>query len=74
MAQTTHLAAVALAISRYRGVDHVSAEQARAEIQHASARLRAGMSGLDSTELAARLERATGCTIEELEAEAELWT
>jgi hypothetical protein len=68
-----HLTAVLRVLQSYRGAERVSVQSAKSEIEHAHARLQSGFAGLDSTELAWRLERETGCSIEELAAEARHW-
>lgn len=68
-----HLTAVLRVLKSYRGAERITVEGARSEIAHAFARLQTGFAGLDSSELAWQLERETGCSIEELAAEAEHW-
>ena len=51
----------------------VSVSRARDEIRHAALRLSANMAGPSTKRLAAKLEHATGCTIEQLAAQAERW-
>lgn len=51
----------------------VTLSRARDEIRHAALRLRSNMAGRSIKSLAAKLERATGCTIEQLALQAERW-
>ena len=74
MSQTLHLAAVLRVIRAHRGAERVTVEEAKSEIEHALVRLQSGFAGLDSSELAWRLERETGFSLEELAAEADQWT
>ena len=74
VSQTLHLAAVLRAIRAHRGAERVTVEEAKSEIEHALVRLQTGFAGLDSSELAWRLERETGFSLEELAAEADHWT
>jgi hypothetical protein len=74
VSQTLHLAAVLRAIKAHRGAERVTVEEAKSEIEHALVRLQTGFAGLDSSELAWRLERETGFSLEELAAEADQWT
>lgn len=59
-------------ISAHLQID-VGAGRARDEIRHTAVCLEAGMAGPSLRSLAARLEKATGCTIDELAARAEQW-
>ena len=74
VSQTLHLAAVLRAIQAHRGAERVTVEEAKSEIEHALVRLQSGFAGLDSSELAWRLERETGFSLEQLAAEADQWT
>ena len=74
VSQTLHLAAVLRVIKAHRGAERVTVEDAKSEIEHALVRLQTGFAGLDSSELAWRLERETGFSLEELAAEADQWT
>lgn len=51
----------------------VSVSRARDEIRHAAMRLRVDVAGASTRSLAAKLEHANGCTIEQLAAQAERW-
>jgi hypothetical protein len=71
--QTLHLDAVLRVIRAHRGAERVTVEEAKSEIAHALVRLQSGFAGLDSSELAWRLERETSFSLEELAAEANQW-
>jgi len=73
VSQTLHLAAVLRVIRAHRGAERVTVEEAKSEIEHALVRLQSGFARLDSSELAWRLERETGFSLEELAAEADQW-
>ena len=51
----------------------VTVSRARDEIRHTALRLQANLAGRRIKRLAARLEYATGCTIEQLALQAERW-
>ena len=51
----------------------VSVSRARDEIRHAAIRVKADMAGARTRSLVSKLEQATGCTLEQLAAQAELW-
>jgi hypothetical protein len=51
----------------------VTVSRVRDEIRYAALRLSAHLAGPSVKSLAAKLEHATGCTIEHLAAEAERW-
>ena len=72
--QALNLAAVLRVIRAHRGTERVTVEEARSEVEHALVRLQTGFAGLDSSELAWRLERETGFSLEDLAAEAGQWT
>jgi hypothetical protein len=51
----------------------VTVSRARDEIRHAALRLSVNLAGSNTRRLAAKLEHATGCTIEALALQAERW-
>jgi hypothetical protein len=51
----------------------VTVSRARDEIRHAALRLRVNVAGRRTRSLAAKLEHATGCTIDQLSLHAERW-
>ena len=68
-----HLAESVRVVSAHLRQTDVGIGRARDEIRHAAACLEAGMAGPGVRSLAARLEKATGCTIGELATLSEDW-
>jgi len=62
-----------IAVVRAHLKQKVSVSRARDEIRYTALRLSANMAGPSAKSLAANLEHATGCTIEQLAAHAERW-
>ena len=52
---------------------HVSIEDTRRAVQEAALRIAQGAAGPETEQLAAKLEKMTGCTIAELAVHAEEW-
>jgi hypothetical protein len=70
--RTLHLcASIAVVCAHLK--QKVSVGRARDEIRHTALRLSANMAGPSARSLAAKLEHATGCTIEQLATHAERW-
>lgn len=52
---------------------HVSIEDTRRAVQEAALRIAQGAAGPETEQLAAKLEKMTGCTIAELAVHADQW-
>lgn len=73
MAMATHLTASMRVICAHRHRPRLTVEQAVKEVKEAAFLVGTGADVPDARKLAAKLEKACGCTIAELAAFAEAW-
>ena len=68
-----HLTASLQVVRAHQRRRHVSIEDARKAIKEGALRIAQGTAGPETQQLAAKLEKVTGCSIAELAAFAEDW-
>jgi hypothetical protein len=68
-----HLTASMKVVRAHQRRRHVSIEDTRRAVQEAALRIAQGVAGPETHELAAKLEKMTGCSIAELAVHAEDW-